>query len=69
MFGVGLDDGDGADGEKDDIVLLNDGIYKFRWAQYQYKDTDPNGGPGSAFKFVDKMVIEGKAVSHDGKVL
>ena len=35
MFGVGFDDGHGAAGETDDVKLLENETYKFRWVQYQ----------------------------------
>jgi hypothetical protein len=49
-FGVGLDDG--ADGETDEVMLLEDKTYRFRRAQYM--------GPEPAFDLVDKLMIEGK---------
>ena len=49
-FGVGLDDG--ADGETDEVTLLEDKTYRFRRAQYI--------GPEPAFELVDKLMIEGK---------
>ena len=50
MFGVGLDDGDGADGETDDITLLDKETYWLRWKQYT---SEP------AFDLVDAIVVEG----------
>jgi hypothetical protein len=52
-FGVGLDDG--TDGETDEVTLLEDKTYRFRWAQF--------AGPEPAFDFVDKLIIEGKCAS------
>jgi hypothetical protein len=49
-FGVGLDDG--ADGETDEVMLLEDTTYQFRWAQYMR--------PEPAFELVDELMIEGK---------
>jgi hypothetical protein len=49
-FGVGLDDG--ADGETDEVTLLEDKTYQFRRAQYM--------SPEPAFDLVDKLMIEGK---------
>jgi hypothetical protein len=48
-FGVGLDDG--ADGETDEVTLLEDKTYQFRWAQFV--------GSEPAFELVDELVIEG----------
>jgi hypothetical protein len=48
-FGVGLDDG--ADGETDEVTLLEDKTYRFRWAQF--------AGSEPAFELVDVLVIEG----------
>lgn len=48
-FGVGLDDG--AEGETDEIELLGEEPYKFRWVQYT---------SAPAFDFVDELIIEGK---------
>ena len=45
-FGVGLDDGE--DGETDEVELLGEATYQFRWAQYT---SDP------AFDFVDEVII------------
>jgi len=47
-FGIGLDDGD--DGETDEVTLLEDKKYKFRWVQYM--------GPELAFDLMDKLIIE-----------
>jgi hypothetical protein len=49
-FGVGLDDG--ADGETDEVTLLDDKTYRFRWTQYM--------SPEPAFELVDTLMIEGK---------
>jgi hypothetical protein len=49
-FGVGLDDG--ADGETDEVTLLEDKTYRFRRAQYI--------SPEPAFELVDELMIEGK---------
>jgi hypothetical protein len=49
-FGVGLDDG--ADGETDEVTLLEDKTYRFRRAQYM--------GPEPAFELVDELMIEGQ---------
>ena len=49
-FGVGLDDG--ADGETDEVMLLENKTYQFRWAQYM--------SPEPAFELVDELMIEGK---------
>jgi hypothetical protein len=49
-FGVGLDDS--ADGETDEVTLLEDKTYRFRRAQYM--------SPEPAFELVDELVIEGK---------
>jgi hypothetical protein len=49
-FGVGLDDG--ADGETDEVTLLEDKTYQFRRAQYT--------SPEAAFELVDELMIEGK---------
>jgi hypothetical protein len=51
-FGVGLDDSDGEDGQTDDILLLNEGTYSLRFAQY--------AGPTPAFDLVAEVTIEGK---------
>jgi hypothetical protein len=51
MFGIGLDDGDGAEGETDDIKLLDKEAYKVRWKQYT---SEP------AFDLVDDLVVEGR---------
>jgi len=64
IFGVGLDDGDGADGETDDVKLLDNETYKFRWAQYQ-RDM----GSETAFDLVDELVIEGEASPQAGRTL
>lgn len=48
-FGVGLDDG--IDGETDEVTLLEDQTYQFRWAQFV--------GIEPAFELVDELVIEG----------
>lgn len=53
MFGVGLDDGDGAAGETDDIKLLDDETYQIRWQQYTL---------APAFDLVDEMIIVGLRV-------
>jgi hypothetical protein len=50
-FGVGLDDSDGADGQTDDIQLLNEETYNLRFAQY--------AGSAPAFDLVAEMTIEG----------
>jgi hypothetical protein len=47
-FGVGLDDG--IDGETDEVTVLEDMTYQFRWAQF--------AGPAPAFELVDELVIE-----------
>ena len=47
---MGLDDG--ADGETDEVTLLDDKTYRFRWAQYMK--------PEPAFELVDELIIEGK---------
>jgi hypothetical protein len=49
-FGVGLDDG--ADGETDEIMLLENKTYRFRRAQYM--------SPEPAFELVDELIIERK---------
>jgi hypothetical protein len=49
-FGVGLDDG--AAGETDEVTLLEDKTYRFRWAQYM--------SPEPAFELVDELMIEGQ---------
>jgi Regulator of RNA terminal phosphate cyclase/Sigma-54 interaction domain/CRISPR-associated protein (Cas_Csm6) len=49
-FAVGLDDGD--DGETDEVTLLEEKTYKFRWMQYR--------GPEQAFYLVDELIIEGR---------
>ena len=54
IFGVGLDDGDGAAEETDDIKLLDDETYKIRWQQYT---------SGVAFDLVDELVIIGRRLS------
>jgi hypothetical protein len=48
-FGVGLDDG--AEGETDEVTLLDDKTYRFRWAQFV--------GSEPAFELVDELVVEG----------
>ena len=55
MFGVGLDDSDGADGETDDVTLLDEDVYKLRRKQYT---SDP------AFDFIDEIVVEGRRTSR-----
>jgi hypothetical protein len=49
-FGVGLDNG--ADRETDEVMLLEDKIYRFRRAQCM--------SPEPAFELVDELMIEGK---------
>src|SRR5262249_17455720 len=61
MFGVGLDDGDGADGETDDITLLDKETYWLRWKQYT---SEP------VFDRVDKedeIVVEGRRTLYTKK--
>ena len=59
MFGVGLDDGDGAVGETDDIKLLDDETYKIRWQQYT---------SGVAFDLVDELTILGRRASFSKEI-
>ncbi len=60
IFGIGLDDGDGAVGETDYIKLLDNETYKFCWAQYT---------ANLAFDLVDELVIEGNRIWPSGKRL
>jgi len=48
-FGCGLDDSDA--GGTDDVMLLEDVSYRFRWAQFS--------GAEPAFELVDEQIIEG----------
>ena len=59
-FGVGLDDGDGADGKTDQVELLGDETYRFLLAQYT---------SAPAFDFVDEVVIEGRRVLRSRKIM